>query len=157
MKEERWYSVEEISRLTGLEPETIKGYIRRGKIKAKRPGSAFDENYRVKETSLLENEEIRELILCRKSVKKGELSGKGELEAASLMELVDRYRALLEEIAHFKIKGAALMSSSDKRRELEGEPDDKARETRELEREINELRGKILAKEAEIRRLNRKD
>ncbi len=90
MRAEREYSVEEISRLTGLDPETIREYIRKGRIKAEYLGSAFDENYRVRESSLLADGEMRELILAVRTGERREVAGEGETEAASLIELVDR-------------------------------------------------------------------
>jgi chromosome segregation ATPase len=70
-----------------------------------------------------------------------------------LMRLVDRYKAMLEDIARYKLRAASLGGSAGDKERLRSELARKSREAEELERQINELRTKILAKEEEIKRL----
>ena len=76
-------------------------------------------------------------------------------EDADLMKLVDRYKAMLEEIAGYKLRAAALGGSAAAKTRMREELERRSREADELEREIDELRAKILSKEAEIRRLGK--
>lgn len=78
-------------------------------------------------------------------------------QETDLMKLVDRYKAMLDDIAHCKMRGAALGGSPAARRKMKHELDAKAREAEELEREIDELRARIMAKEAEIRKLGKRE
>ena len=82
----------------------------------------------------------------------------GEKEPAGrtdLMRLVDRYRAMLEDIAGYKIRAASLGGSAAARKRMQEQLDIKSGEAEELEREIEELRAKILTREGEIRRLGK--
>jgi chromosome segregation ATPase len=72
-----------------------------------------------------------------------------------LIKLVDRYKAMLEDIAHCKLRAAALGGSTTARKKMKQELDVKSREAEELEREIDELRARIVSRESEIRRLGK--
>ena len=72
-----------------------------------------------------------------------------------LLKLVDRYKAILEDIAQYKMRAAALGGSSAARKRMREELDSKSREAVELEREIDELRARIMSSEAEIGRLGK--
>ena len=72
-----------------------------------------------------------------------------------LIKLVDRYKAMLEDIAHYKLRAAALGGSPAARKRAREELNKKSREAEGLEKEIDELRAKILAKEGEIRELGK--
>ncbi|MBN2025225.1 MAG: hypothetical protein JW854_00480 [Actinobacteria bacterium] len=74
-----------------------------------------------------------------------------------LLKLVDRYKAMLDDIARYKMRGAALGGSPAARRKMKHELDTKTREAEELEREIDELRARIMAREAEIRKLGKRE
>ncbi len=76
-------------------------------------------------------------------------------EDADLIKLVDRYKAMLDEIAHYKLRAAALGGSPAAVKRMRDELSEKSREAEEMELEIDELRAKILAKEGEIRRLGK--
>jgi len=70
-----------------------------------------------------------------------------------LLQLVDQYRSLLEEINRYKLRGAGLGSEARRHRESLDEGADDER-LRELERCILELREKIEAKRKDINGLN---
>jgi len=74
---------------------------------------------------------------------------------ADLMILVDRYKVMLEDIAGYKLRAAALGGSAAAKKRMREELERRSLEAEELEREIDELRVKILSKEAEIRRLGK--
>ncbi|MDD3718819.1 MAG: hypothetical protein PHP28_09180 [Actinomycetota bacterium] len=76
-------------------------------------------------------------------------------EDADLMKLVDRYKAMLEDIAGYKLRAAALGGTPTAGKRMNEELSRKSREAEELEREIEELRAKILAREGDIRRLGK--
>jgi hypothetical protein len=76
-------------------------------------------------------------------------------QAADLMKMVDRYKAMLDDIAGYKLRAASLGGSTAARKRMQEELNVKSREAEGLEREIDELRAKILAKEGEIRRLGK--
>jgi hypothetical protein len=76
-------------------------------------------------------------------------------DKADLMELVDRYKAMLQDIAGYKMRAASLGGSAAARMRMQEQLDVKSREAEELEREIDELRARILAREGEIRRLGK--
>ncbi len=74
---------------------------------------------------------------------------------ADLLKMVDRYKAMLEDIAHYKLRAAALGGSPVARRRAREKLGEKSREAEELERKIDELRAMIMARESEIRRLGK--
>jgi hypothetical protein len=76
-------------------------------------------------------------------------------EDADLIKLVDRYKAMLDDIAHYKLRAAALGGSPAARKRAREELSERSMEAEELEREIDDLRMKILAKEGEIHRLGK--
>jgi hypothetical protein len=72
-----------------------------------------------------------------------------------LIKLVDRYKAMLDDIARYKLRAASLGGSPAARKRMREELSERSKEAEELEREIDELRAKILAKEGEIGRLGK--
>lgn len=145
-------SVEEVSELTGLDPERVRAYIRLGRLRAQLVGSAFAEDYRVERSELEKDPEIRHLLRQRadgKGPSPAEEAPRGE---ADLIRMVDRYRAMLDEIARCKLRAASL-GGSPAARIARSDLERRTREAEELEREIDELRAKILAKEAQIRKI----
>mgnify|MGYP005848077243 CR=1 FL=1 len=148
---EEGLSVEEVSELTGLEPERVRAYIRLGRLRARLVGSAFAEDYRVERSELERDPEIRALLRER-AAGKASSSGEEARKGADLVGLVDRYRAMLDEIARYKLRAASL-GGSPAARGVRSDLEKRTREAEELEREINALRAKIMAKEDQIRRL----
>jgi Helix-turn-helix domain len=153
--EEEYLTVEQVSELTGLDPREIRGYIRRGRLQAEFLGSVFDENYRVKRSSLMYDPELKALLRKKAGGSGPHAVGQSLPEEADLVKLVDRYKAMLDEISHYKMRAATLSASTGGKEKLKSELARKSEEAEELEREINRLRGKILAKEGEIRKLGR--
>jgi len=80
---------------------------------------------------------------------------KQEPQERDLPELVDRYKAILEDISRYKMRAAALGGSSAARKRVRDELERKSRKAVELELEIDELRARILSREAEIRKLGK--
>lgn len=78
-------------------------------------------------------------------------------QETDLLKLVDRYKAMLDDIAGYKMRGAALGGSPAAGRKMRQELDRRTKEAEELEREIDGLRARILAREAEIRRLGKRE
>jgi len=76
-------------------------------------------------------------------------------EDADLIKLVDRYKAMLDDITRYKQRAAALGASPAARKRAREELSERSMEAEELEREIDELRAKILAREGEIRELGK--
>jgi hypothetical protein len=153
MVEEETYSIPEISSLTGLEPVEILRYIREGGLRAELVQTVTGPGYRITRSALLEHPVIGEALRERGWQKEKELTQSIATESATLMELVDRYKALLDEIAHYKMRAAILGGGASKRQELKGELDRKSKEIEEMERELVELRGRIHSKELEIKKL----
>jgi hypothetical protein len=155
--EEEYLTVEQVSELTGLDPQEIRRYIRIGRLEADFLGSVFNENYRVKRSSLMHDPELKALLRRKASEEGQHPSEETPSHDANLVKLVDCYKAMLDEIAHYKLRAASITASAGGKDKLKSQLARKSREAEELEREINELRGKILAKEGEIRKLGGSD
>lgn len=152
MKEEgEDLTVEEVGELTGLDPERIRAYIRLGRLRARLAGSAFAEDYRVERAELERDPEIAGLLREKEEKESRSPQEEKPRGEGDLLKLVDRYRAMLDEIARCKLRAASLGGAAS--RGIESDLEKKTRETEELQKEIERLRGKIIAKESQIRKL----
>lgn len=84
-----------------------------------------------------------------------ERNGRQERER-SLMRLVDRYRDALEDIRRMRLRGASLGGSAAALRKG-GEPARGSEELEEMDREIKELRARIIDKQTEISGLEKEE
>lgn len=53
MAEKQFYNVAEVAEITGLSPDSIRRYIRTGRIFASRPGGTKQSPYLIPETEIL--------------------------------------------------------------------------------------------------------
>lgn len=107
------YTINQVARFTGLHPMTIRGYIRDGRLQAEKVEGKFGPEWRISKAALVADPEIRKRLSPREG--REEVQGGGD---PILLEILDRYRAALEELATYKASALMLEAAQEEKDRL---------------------------------------
>jgi hypothetical protein len=146
------YSIAEVARFTGLHHMTIRNYVKAGRLPAELIDGKFGPTYVISKAALVADPELRK----RLSPRGEEHKQRDLLEAArepGYIELLDRYRDTLEELAGYKVSALMLEAAEKDREDLHAQVEEKERQLAEEGRRLEELREQLHAQALEAERL----